>query len=269
MSANLLLKNLSAGYKGKIVFSCLNGTFYRGRPNLIVGRAGAGKSTLLKTIAGFNQAVDGKILLDDIVFNPAGKVSLAFQNPENLFFNATVMEEAGYALKMSSLGPAQIEEKTGVWLKRWGLDPEIYGKRHPLALSGGEKRRLALAACTICAPPVILLDEPLAGIDHVGQKQINDLILSLCENHIVIVVTHDPEALLAKASTVLFLNGEKSEWFDGTGFLRRAVKDSSFFPIAHWYQEAIRQHTDASALPAVDPHDVFNFLQKQAGKNAD
>ncbi len=269
MLENLTLKNLSAGFNGLNVFSGLNGTFYAGKPNIIIGRAGIGKSTLLKTIAGFKKAGNGKIMLGDEIFRPEGKVSLAFQNPENLFFNPTALEEAGYALKMASLETSLIHEKTCQWLQRWGLDPQIVGNRHPFELSGGEKRRLALAACTISAPPVILLDEPLAGIDHSGQQQLNELIKSLCKDHVVIVVTHEPEAFLAEAASVLFLRSESSEWFNGNSFLHRALAEPGFFPLPDWYTRLIKPFCDNVKLPGIDPYEVFTYLKSQDYIDAD
>ncbi len=101
MLNRLELKNLTVRYGHNILVKDLSGSFSRGRLNLVVGRAGSGKSTLLRVLAGFHKEFDGSVEVDGAAFEPSGNISLAFQNPEALFFNGTVEEEVGYALSMS------------------------------------------------------------------------------------------------------------------------------------------------------------------------
>lgn len=269
MFDKLHLDNLSISYGRLNLLANLSGSFVRGRINLIVGRAGSGKSTLLRTLAGFHKDFTGSILADDKVFAPHGNISLVFQNPEALFFNGSVGEEVGYALKMRNVSAQEVEQTAKAWLQKWGLSPEKYWHRHPLELSGGEKRRLALAACTVFVPPVVLLDEPLAGLDVRGQRDLADMLAKMTENHIVIVVTDEPETLLAQSGSLLCLQAGEGQWLSPDGFLRQALTDSAFFPLPEWYRASIEPYKTSTNLPTIKADAVWQFLQRRKNNNAD
>ena len=118
-------------------------------------------------------------------FEPEGNVALAFQNPEALFFNSTVFEEISYSLTVAGNDKENIKTLTEIWMNKWGLNPEIYADKYPYKLSGGEKRRVALAACTILKPKIILfgifsmspLFKPIPVVAlHCGSKSINKIL---------------------------------------------------------------------------------------------
>ena len=205
----LTLSDINIFFEKKHFLGPINVSFESGSLNLIVGRSGSGKSTLLKLLAGFHSNYTGNITLDGNKFISEGNISLAFQNPETLFFNSTVYDEVAYSLTVSDFSKFDIENKTNDWLIKWGLFPENYSNKYPFKLSEGEKRRVALAACTILSPKVILLDEPLAGLDRVGQKDLSEIINSLTSEHIVIVVTHEPEILIQEKNKIFLLNDSK------------------------------------------------------------
>lgn len=263
MSPQLELKNLTVSYGGKPVAEKLNGSFGCGRINLLVGRAGSGKSSLLLTIAGFHTEFSGQILYDGAVFQPAGNFSLTFQDPESLFFNTSVGDEVEYSLRMREVPENEITPRARQWLQRWGLDPETFYPRHPFELSGGEKRRVALAACTVAMPPVILLDEPLAGLDANGQKALAEMLNQLAHEHIVIVVTHEPEVFLHPDSNILFLREGQGSWFSGDDFLRQAVCNREFYPLPRWYCQALGPFAAASSLPQVNAEAVASFIARE------
>jgi len=263
MFDKLELKNLSVKYGSDVLLKDLCGSFSRGHINLVIGRAGSGKSTLLRVLAGFHKEYDGVIEVDGTVFEPSGNVSLAFQNPEALFFNGTVEEEVGYALKMRKKSKSEIEPIARAWLQKWGLDPERCWHHHPLELSGGEKRRLALAACTIFMPPVVLLDEPLAGLDAKGQRALADLLAGMTTEHIVIVVTHEPEILLEQSRSLLYLHTGGYKWLEPAEFLRHALKDRNFFPLPEWYRKAVGQFDQSSDLPPIRAEAVCRYVKRR------
>lgn len=269
MINKLSLNEVSVSFGTHAVLQNLSGDFTSGKPNLIVGRAGSGKSTLLQVLAGFHQAGKGKVFLDDEPFVPEGNFSLVFQNPEALFFNATVAEEVGYSLKMRRLPAAEIRLKTSEWLQKWGLDPAIYAEKHPLELSGGEKRRVALAACTVFMPPVILLDEPLAGLDGDGQLALAGMLEEFARDHIVITVTHEPEMFLGKCNQILFLQENDSAWFQTDEFLSRALQNHDFYPLPAWYREALQFEKKCGELPLINAQAVFAYKNKLREHNAD
>jgi energy-coupling factor transporter ATP-binding protein EcfA2 len=269
MIEKLDLKNLSVRYGSHVLLNNLCGSFSRGQINLVVGRAGSGKSTLLRVLAGFHKEYDGSIEADGAAFAPSGNISLAFQNPEALFFNGTVEDEVGYALKMRKMGRGEIEPIARAWLRKWGLDPEKCWHNHPLELSGGEKRRLAIAACTIFMPPVVLFDEPLAGLDAKGQHALAELLAGMTTEHVVIVVTHEPEILLEQSGSLLYLHSEGSRWLKPAEFLRHALIDRDFFPLPEWYRKAVGQFAQSSDLPPIRAEAVHRFFKSREGKHAD
>lgn len=268
MTEFLQFDDLTISYNGRKIVSSLSGRFSAGKVNLVVGRAGTGKSSLLLAIAGFQKETCGRISDENGKFEPSGNFSLAFQNPESLFFNASVGDEVEFALRMREFPEAEITERSRNWLARWGLDPESYYDRHPLELSGGEKRRVALAACTVFLPPVILLDEPLAGLDRRGQKALAEMLTIMSGEHIVIVVTHEPEIFLQPSSNLLFLRDGYGSWFSGDDFLRHALRDASFYPLPAWYQRALVTHKNHEMPPAINAAAVAEFLHRE-GNHAD
>ncbi len=268
MTQFLQLEDLSISYNGCKVVSCLSGRFSSGTVNLIVGRAGTGKSSLLLAIAGFHKEISGQISDESGIFKHSGNFSLAFQNPESLFFNSSVGDEVEFALRMRETPETEITGRSRNWLARWGLDPDLFYDRHPLELSGGEKRRVALAACTVFLPPVILLDEPLAGLDRNGQKALADMLSIMAVEHIVIVVTHEPEIFLQSSANLLFLREGSGSWFTGADFISNALQDNSFYPLPAWYQQAVAPYKNHPGLPAINAAEVIEFLKKE-GNYAD
>lgn len=269
MFNKLLLQDISAYFGSRAILQNLSGEFTSGKPNLVVGRAGSGKSTLLQVISGFHKPRTGKIFLDEQLFVPEGNFSLVFQNPETLFFNATVAEEVGYSLKMRRLPTAEITCKTNEWLKRWGLEPAIYADKHPLELSGGEKRRVALAACTVFMPPIILLDEPLAGLDGEGQLALAEMLEKFARDHIVITVTHEPEIFLGRCNEILFLRDNDSAWFKTSEFLSRALQNHDFYPLPAWYRQALQTEKSYADLPLINAQAVFAYKSDLERHHAD
>lgn len=259
---NLLIGNLNIHFGEHHFLGPLAANFGMGHLNLVVGRSGCGKSTLLKLVAGFHKDYTGAISIDEEYFDPQGKVALAFQNPESLFFNDTVFEEIAYAIKSTSDKKINIESNVNEWMKKWGLDPEKYSNKYPFHLSGGEKRRVALAACTILKPSIILLDEPLAGLDRDGQRDLSAIINSLVNDHIVIVVTHEPELLLKEDTQVLYIGSEQVIQLSSQEFLTNAVMKPEFYPLPDWYRNSVAPYSEKFYLPMVNAQDVFDFLEQ-------
>lgn len=224
---------LSIGYRQNVVRKGLSGTFPAGGVNLVVGPSGSGKTTLLMTLAGFLQPIEGSIAAGgDSGWSPEGRIGLAFQSPERLFFCETVGEEVCFALRQKGVEAARVAEACRAWLEEWGIPAELFWNRSPLQLSGGEMRRVALAACTIANPDLLLLDEPLAGLDAAGRRRVGAIIARLARERIVICVTHDPEELLSDAASVLFLHGETADWFgSGTAFVEAMRTAPGRFPL--------------------------------------
>jgi len=229
----LVLEEVAVGHGDRIVRRGLQATFRPGGIHLVVGPSGSGKTTLLTSLAGFLPLRGGRVALDGREWRAEGRVGLAFQNPERLFFCESVGDEVAYALRRSGVSDREAVERGQSWLATWGLPADGFWNRSPFRLSGGEMRRVALAACTVGAPEVLLLDEPLAGLDAQGRAAVREIVSGIARDRIVIAVTHDPEELLDSATSVLLLRGDSGRWFDsGAAFVRAVEADHALFPLA-------------------------------------
>lgn len=160
-----------------------------GEPRLVAGRSGCGKTTLLELIGGLAEPDSGRILWNGERLNARRRrwlCGLVFQFPERHFLGLSVAQEL-------RLGRRRVvaDEMAGV-LQRVGLG-ELALQQAPERLSGGQQRRLALAVQLQRDPPVLLLDEPTAGLDWTVRGEVLQLLGSLCRDRALLVVTHEPE----------------------------------------------------------------------------
>ncbi len=178
----------------------------------LLGNSGAGKSTLLNLIAGHLKPKTGNILLKGqsiLNLKPnKRKIALIFQN-SLLFPNMTVYENIGYALKVKKENPHAIKEKVTLWLKRMNLIG--YENRMPNELSGGEKKRVAFARALITKPELVLMDEPLNGLDPKLRNEMLNLIKNIQKETgtAILYITHDfEEALKISDQISVIKNGQ-------------------------------------------------------------
>jgi energy-coupling factor transport system ATP-binding protein len=164
----------------------------------IMGRNGAGKTTLVKHFNGLLKPSKGQVLVDgtntrDVsVAKLARKVGFVFQNPDSQLFGESVEEEIAFALRNFGFDSATIENRV-TWAINL-LDLTEYRKTSPFMLSGGERKRVALASILAWDPEVIVLDEPTIGQDHRQKENLRQFILQLNDQgKTVVVVTHDVE----------------------------------------------------------------------------
>jgi len=164
----------------------------------IAGATGSGKSTLIQHLNGLLEPTSGRVLVDGSPMEKTprrgfrGEVGLVFQFPENQLFEATVAEDVAFGPANLGVPPAEIEERVASALQTVGLDPAAFGHRNPFELSGGEKRRAAIAGVLAMRPKILVLDEPTAGLDPVGKR---DLMQTLRRLHFregmgIVVVSH-------------------------------------------------------------------------------
>lgn len=171
---------------------------------LILGPSGGGKSTLARVLTGVLDPDEGEVLLDGVPVR-AGMVGLAFQRPEDQLFCETVRGELAYGPRVQGGSEEEVSEKVAraAWLL--GIDEELM-ERSPFELSGGQMRRVALAGVVAPEPRAYVFDEPTAGLDHEGRRELHDLIHTLvAEDACVVVVTHDVEEWLDEADQALLL----------------------------------------------------------------
>ncbi len=259
----LSIHALRFAYDGRALLNDLTADLAVGAYHLVLGRAGSGKTTLLMLLAGFLRPQAGEIRSDAQPWKPEGDVCLAFQNPEVLFFQPTVGEEIEYALLQRGMKSAEARPRAMDWARAWGIDAEAFWGRHPSRLSGGEKRRVALAACTVFQPSLLLLDEPTAGLDVSGRQSLKQRLVQLSREHVVVVVTHDPSELLSEAGSVLVLGEGKSNWYATAGeFLAAAWLDQEVYPLPEWYRRAVEMRPErGKTLPALSAHAVAAWVK--------
>jgi energy-coupling factor transporter ATP-binding protein EcfA2 len=181
----------------------------------LVGLSGAGKSTLGRLIKGLLDPSAGQIrfVQDNAPHRSDSsllmrKVGWADARPERQFFAETVCEEVGFGPQNYGLTGAELDERVAVTLKLLGMEPEAFLERDPSTLSGGEKRRAALASTLAIGYPFYVLDDPAAGLDDIGLQSIRLLIRSLSEQGVgVMVIGHDL-TLLSPGTTRLLRMSE-------------------------------------------------------------
>ena len=189
----------------------------------IIGHTGSGKSTLIQHFNGILKATSGTVLLDgtDIwqdkskIRNVSFKVGVCFQYPEYQLFEETVYKDIAFGPKNMGLDEKEIDRKVRQVCEFVGLD-ESYFEKSPFDLSGGEKRRVAIAGIMAMEPEVLVLDEPCAGLDPKGRNVILDLI---CEyrrktGSTVLVVSHSMEDISKIATKILVMNDSKLAFYD-------------------------------------------------------
>lgn len=183
---------------------------------VIAGATGSGKSTLLKLLAGLLQPAEGSVAVDGE--SPGsrtarGHVAIVFQNPESQFFAETLLADVGFGPR--NLGLPDPDAAAAAALEAVGLAPDAFGPRSPFTLSGGEARRAAIAGALAMGARYLLLDEPTAGLDGRGRRDVLAAIDSERARAGVAVVTHDPDEFLASATRLLALDGGMAA-FHGT-----------------------------------------------------
>ena len=180
----------------------------------IVGRTGSGKSTLVQHLAGLLKPTSGRVLLDGIAAHVRAcavqrrRLAIAFQYPEHQIFEHTVLREVAFGPRNLGLGKDEIAARVAWALEMVGLDIEEMGERVPFTLSGGEMRRVALASALAMRPEVLILDEPTAGLDPQGRRELLAQVRRWQEGvgMTLILVSHDLDELACVAERVVLLN---------------------------------------------------------------
>ncbi|MBQ4349213.1 MAG: energy-coupling factor transporter ATPase [Clostridia bacterium] len=189
----------------------------------IIGHTGSGKSTLIQHFNGLLKGTSGTVLLEgkDIWENKKEikqvrfRVGICFQYPEYQLFEETVYKDIAYGPKNMKLSDEEIDKRVRSVIKFVGLD-ESYFEKSPFELSGGEKRRVAIAGVMAMEPEVLILDEPCAGLDPKGR----DTILSLIKEYqnktgsTLLVVSHSMEDISKIATKVLVMNEAHLAYYD-------------------------------------------------------
>ena len=204
-----------------------------GKITSIIGHTGSGKSTLIQTLNGLLIPHSGEVHVGDYVVTSKKKknkkikelrksLAIVFQFPEYQLFEETVEKDVAFGLRNYGYKEAEAIKLAHKALEEVGIDKSFY-KRSPFELSGGEKRRVAIAGIIALNPDILVLDEPTAGLDPLGSKIILNLVDKFNkEGKTIILVTHDMDIVLNYSDHVVVLNdgriafeGTPSELFSG------------------------------------------------------
>ena len=184
----------------------------------IIGATGSGKSTLITHMNGLNKPTSGKIYIDgrDLWADPEKirdfrfLTGLVFQYPEYQLFEETIAKDIAYGPTNMKLPQAEIDERVRESMAAVGLAPEL-ADQSPFALSGGQKRRVAIAGVIAMRPDVLVLDEPTAGLDPAGRDEIFELVRSYHKQSgaTILIVSHSMEDIAQIADRLLVMNHAK------------------------------------------------------------
>lgn len=220
----------------------------------VIGHTGSGKSTLMQQMNGLLKPTSGQVLLDgtdiwsDKKFTRQARfrVGLVFQYPEYQLFEETVYQDIAYGPKNMGLDEKEIDRRVKSVAELVGIS-ESQLKSSPFDLSGGQKRRAAIAGVMAMEPEVLILDEPTAGLDPIGRKEILDQIQRYRDTHnaAIVMVSHSMEDVARLTDRLLVLCGS------------RLVMDGTPAEIFTYAQELVEM---GLSIPAVTQ--VFLRLQK-------
>lgn len=217
------IKNLTYTYSRGLPYEKeairdINLVIYEGEAVGILGHTGSGKSTLIQHLNGILLPQEGEVkifgekIINDKKFlkNLRKIVGIVFQFPEDELFAETVYEDISFGPKNLGLSEEEINRRVLNSIKEVGLD-ESYLNRSPFSLSGGEKRRVAIACILSMEPKILVLDEPTSGLDPMGREEIISLIKRLKEEKkvTIIMISHSMEDIVQFIDRVYVLNNGK------------------------------------------------------------
>ncbi len=224
---SIIVKNLSFTYSAKTPYEKkaldnINLEINDGDFLGIIGHTGSGKSTFIQHINGLIKPQEGEIEIFDIKLSSArrpkadlralrSQVGMVFQYPEYQLFADTVEKDVAFGPKNLGLSSEEVADRVRHAIEMVGLDYEMVKDRAPFELSGGQKRRVAIAGIIAMQPKVLILDEPTAGLDPFGKEQILNLIKYLkthCSPTIV-VISHDIDEITRFANRIVVFNDSK------------------------------------------------------------
>ncbi len=200
----------------------------------IIGHTGSGKSTLVQHMNGLLQPTSGRVIVNgiDLADKKTRKdirrqVGMLFQYPEYQLFEESIRADVAFAPKNLGVPAEKIEEHVRAAMEKAGLPYDEFAERSPFELSGGQKRRVALAGILATAPSILILDEPMAGLDPAGREETLTLIKRLNdEGTTIVMVSHSMDDIARLADRVAVMNmgelftiGRTDEVFSRSGEL--------------------------------------------------
>ena len=218
---SICVENVSCVYsKGspfeKVALENINLTIEKGEFIGIIGHTGSGKSTLIQHLNGLIHPTSGKVTIDGVDLAAKTKAAVAkrhsvgmvFQYPEHQLFEETVAKDIAFGPKNLGCSEEETEKRVKSAMKFAGLDYDTFGGRSPFRLSGGQQRRVAIAGVIAMHPDFLILDEPSAGLDPIGRREIFSRIQSWYQKSVfsVILVSHNMDDIARLATRLLVMH---------------------------------------------------------------
>lgn len=218
---SICVENVSCVYsKGspfeKVALENISLTIEKGEFIGIIGHTGSGKSTLIQHLNGLIHPTSGKVTIDGVDLAAKTKeavakrhsVGMVFQYPEHQLFEETVAKDIAFGPKNLGCSEEETEKRVKSAMKFAGLDYDTFGGRSPFRLSGGQQRRVAIAGVIAMHPDFLILDEPSAGLDPIGRREIFSRIQSWYQKGVfsVILVSHNMDDIARLATRLLVMN---------------------------------------------------------------
>ena len=240
----------------------------------LVGETGSGKSTLVQHLNALILPDSGTIQVDDFTIGPSKRknkklhdlrkhIGLIFQFPEYQLFEETVLRDVSFGPRNFGLKEEEAKEKAKEALKLVNID-ESYYERTPFELSGGERRRVAIAGILALDPDILVLDEPTAGLDYQSSSDVMNLVKELNEKgKTIILVTHDMDIVYRYASRVVLLKSGKVD-FDGSPVDLFSKNDESL-DLPFLFDLATKLNAKGYSIPLNKIHtikDVLSYVRK-------
>lgn len=209
----------------KVALDDVNIEIKEGEFVALIGHTGSGKSTLIQHMNGLLKPSSGRIIVDGVDITKDGvkltdirkKVGLVFQYPEYQLFEETIEKDIEYGPRNLGLDQEEITRRVKRSMEMVGLDYETYRHKSPFDLSGGQKRRVAIAGVVAMEPKVLILDEPTAGLDPKGRDDILAQIKTLHDTYkmTIVLVSHSMEDVGKLAERIIVMNKGKVQ-LEGT-----------------------------------------------------
>ena len=241
----------------------------------LVGKTGSGKSTLIQQINGLLFPTSGKVIVDDFVISENKKertkklnnlrknVGYLFQFSESQLFEETVLRDVMFAPLNFGYSEEEAKNLAIHALNDVQLDESFY-ERSPIELSGGEKRRVALAGIIATQPKYLILDEPTAGLDQKGIDNILNLLVNIYKNGTnIILVTHDMEIVYKYADLLMILDDGKLKYFGDVDEGFKHLDEVYLPPIYLLKEELKKNNLDLNYSKIKDVDSLIYELKKE------
>ena len=245
-----------------------------------VGETGSGKSTLIQNLNALLLPSQGQVEVDDFIITPKKNknknikqlrkhIGLVFQFPEYQLFEETVEEDVAFGVKNFGIKGEEAIDKAHKALLSVGLD-ESYFKRSPFELSGGEKRRVAIAGILAIEPDILVLDEPTAGLDPKGVNEIMSLVSQMHrDGKTIILVTHDMDIVLKYCQKVFVLNKGQLAFEGNPNQLFALNNEELSIEVPALYELARKLKDKGLKLDIENIHSIDDFVKQYMGDKHD